>query len=221
MKNISVKLVVLAITLTLITTALVSGTLAKYTRGVSAADSVRVAKFAFNLKQGATQLATQASDTMTLDLFTLNDTGLNDNGGTGNERIIAPGTTKSFTLTVENLSEVDVALSFVLNEVNPGQVPIYYTFNGQRYSSKLSGPYTGDNNGTYGNLAALAAAMGVTLQATDGSTATSGDYTLSWTWAFNTAGTGQTDATDTTLGTAATPANVQLTVAATVTQIDQ
>ncbi|MDX9871491.1 MAG: hypothetical protein RBT41_03605 [Clostridia bacterium] len=221
MKNLPAKLLVLAVMATLITTTLVSGTFAKYVKGITAEDTVRVAKFAFNLTDGTTAFADQsASSTVAVDVFKTTDAGLYDDGDEGT--FIAPGTAGSFTLEVENLSEVDVTASFGLNETNTGSIPVYYTIGAaeQRYSAVLTGAYTGGAGGTYQNLTALATALsGLDLEATDGATATTGSKELHWVWEFNADGTGQSDTTDTALGIDG-DAEIILTVATTVTQKD-
>ena len=218
-KNWILKLAMLVMVLTLVTMPMVSSTYAKYTSSVTGSDTARVAKFAFNIKDGGTTIGTQASTVGTYDIFTYTDAGVYDNG-VNTDKFIAPGTTGSIPVTVENLSEVDVAVTFVLTETNAGGIPVYYTVGveAQRYSAVLTGTY---GTGTYKVLSELATAMaGTTLEATDGTTPTTATYTLNWTWAFDTAGTGQTDALDTALGTAATSSTVKLQIATTVTQIN-
>ena len=217
-KNWVLRLGLLAMVLTLVTMPMVSSTYAKYTSSVTGSDTARVAKFAFNIKDGEETIGSQGSLTGTYDIFTYTDDGVYNNG-VNTQKIIAPGTTGSIPITVENRSEVDVAVTFVLTETNAGGIPVYYTVGAatQRYSAVLTGTY---GTGTYESLSDLATAMaGTTLQATNGTTPTTVTYTLHWTWAFDTAGTNQTDALDTALGMAAT-ATVALQIATTVTQIN-
>jgi len=221
-KDTLVKLAGLAIVLTLISSTLVSGTYAKYTKAVTGSDTTRVAKFAFNLNDGTNTITESQVGTGIFDIFSYTDAGVHSSGEDGT--FIAPGTTGSFALEVENLSEVDITASLALTETNTNNIPIYYTIGAatQRYSAKLTGAYTGDSGGNYKNLSQLATDISTgigTLQATDGATSTKGTVTLNWAWAFNQDGTGQTDADDTTLGIGGT-ATVQLDVAVTVTQVD-
>jgi hypothetical protein len=222
-KNWALRLASMALVLSLVTMSLVSGTFAKYAKAVTGNDMARAAKFAFNLTDADDNvIATQASDTATFPIFNYTDAGVFNNGVNGAEKFIAPGTTGTFALTVENLSEVDVTLVLNLAETNDGDIPVYYTISAapdaQRYSSVLTGSYT---DGTYQDLTALAAALSsATLEASNGATATTADYTLNWVWAFDSAGTGQTDISDTAIGTAGTLPTVQLSVTATVTQVN-
>jgi len=226
-KRWTLRLSGIVLVLTLVTTSLVAGTYAKYVKEVTGSDQVRVAKFAFNLTDGANTLDQTDTSEATFDIFNMAaDTGVYNNGVNG-DQFIAPGTSGTFSISVENLSEVDVSATFVLSETNANSVPVYYTYNGgtQRYSSVLTGSYTdsGAPAGTYQDLAALSTAMaavGATIEATDGTTATTADYDLDWHWAFETAGTQQTNVSDTALGVSAVPPTVKLQVACTVTQLD-
>ena len=220
-KNKIARLAAVMLALTLVSTALMSGTIAKYTAGVTGSDTARVAKFAFNIKDDGTSIGDETSTTGTYDIFTYTDTGVYNNG-VNSDKFIAPGTTGTIPVTVENLSEVDVAVTFGLTETNANKIPVYYTVGSetQRYSSVLTGEYS--DGRSYQDIAALATAMaGATLEATEGTTASAGTYTLNWTWAFESAGEGQTDASDTALGVAYdTPATVELGITATVTQVN-
>jgi len=225
-KDLWVKLAGLAIVLTLISSSLVSGTYAKYVKSVTGADTARVAKFAFALKEGASELATQATDSeATFSIFDYTDTGVYNDGVNGTSKFIAPGTTGSFELLVQNLSEVDVAVTMSASETNASSIPVYYTIGAepQRYSNILTGTYTGDGGGTYKTLADLGTDLGTaagTLQATDNSTATEKTVKINWTWAFTAdAQAGQSDEADTSLGITGT-ATVKLSVQVTMTQAD-
>jgi len=231
-KDLWVKLAGLAIVLTLISSSLVSGTYAKYTNTVSGGQTVRVAKFAFNLKKGAdgsgATLGDQSSssDEAVWSIFDHVDSGLYGSGtiAEGQNRIIAPGTTGSFGVQLQNLSEVKVGVTFTVLETNAGSVPIYYTIGAdtQRYSAVLDGD-TYDGTETYQGMDDFATEMGLqaaTLAAVKaGDAATTKDLSIGWTWAFESAGTNQSDAGDTALGIAGT-ATVKLKVTAAVTQID-
>ncbi len=215
--GLSMKLAAITLVMTMITASLVSGTYSKYTQQVTATDTVRVAKFAFNLKDtGGAHVLTQSSSSGAIDIFKHTDAGVY---GSGSTKIIAPGTTGTLNFTVENLSEVKVGATFVLTETNDSNIPIYYTLgsNPQRYSAKLTGTYSG---GTYASLSALQSAMAIaSINASDGTTPVTNTVDLKWTWAFDSAGTGQTDSADTALGIGGT-ATVTLAIQTTVTQLD-
>ena len=219
-KEWTVKLGLLALILTLVTTSLVSGTFAKYTSQVSGTDTARVAKFEFDVKEGDTEL----EDNTVLDIFGLTDeTAVDQNG----EKLVAPGTKGDFELYVENKSEVDVKAVFELNETNNSNIPIYYTLeeNPQRYSNVLTGAY--DDNGTpdyeeddaiYKDLDALKALLKIDrLDYVDKvpDAKTTYEKTIKWFWAYEDG----RDASDTTLGLNGT-ATVTLAITCTVTQLD-
>ncbi len=216
--SLSMKLAALTLVMTLITASLVSGTYSKYTQQVTASDTVRVAKFAFNLKDGSGgHTLTQSSNSGAIDIFKHSDAGVY---GSGSTKIIAPGTTGTLSFTVENLSEVKVEAAFVLTETNSGNIPIYYTLGTgtQRYSAKLTGSY--DGGGTYASLSALQDAMKIaSINASDGTTPVTNTVDLKWAWAFDSAGAAQTDDSDTALGIGGT-ATVTLAIQTTVTQLD-
>lgn len=210
----------LVLVLTLVSFTLVSGTYAKYTKQVTATDTARVAKFAFDLSDGTNTLDEATAAPVSIDLFKTTDAGLYDNGTNGT--FIAPGTTGSVVLSLDNLSEVDITVAFALTETNAGSIPIYYTIGEgtQRYSAILSGSYGAESYQTLAQMATAVNALAGTVQASDGTTAVSlADITLNWTWAFETAGTGQTDTLDTALGVGGT-ATVKLDIACTVTQVN-
>ena len=208
------RLGVLALVLTLITTSLVSGTFAKYTTAASGTDTVRVAKFDVAVTDGATPFTTATP----IDIFkTVGDTGV------FSDDIIAPGTTGDFDIVISNKSEVKVSATLAFAETNPNDVPIYYVYNTQRYSSVLTGTYTGDNNGSYKTLDALATDMTgspIVMDATNGTTPVTETLALDWFWAFESAGTGQSDPEDTALGTATERPEVTLDITVTATQLD-
>ena len=221
-KNLALRLGALTLLLTLITTTLLSGTFAKYVKQVSGSDTVRVSKFAFNLKDGTNTLSEQTING-TYKIFEYTDSGVYSNG-VNTTKFIAPGTTGVLNLEVDNLSEVNVAATFAFTETNTNSIPVYYTYGAatQRYSAILTGSYTG--GGTYKTLSDLATDMataGAAIAASNGTAPQSVSYAIHWAWAFSTAGTQQTDAADTALGlNYATPPTISLAIATTVTQLD-
>ncbi|MHB1152196.1 MAG: hypothetical protein ACYCWE_15815 [Eubacteriales bacterium] len=91
-KNWLFKLFSIVVILTLISTFLISGTLAKYATSVTAANSVTVAKWVAIFQNNGTGNSVYTS---TFDLIgTLNDTGVNGN-------LLAPGTSGSFNLVYD------------------------------------------------------------------------------------------------------------------------
>lgn len=234
-KDVLVRLAGLAIMLTLISSALVSGTYAKYTQAVTGSDTARVAKFAFNLTSGTTTATQSQVGEASFDIFSTTDGGLYNSGAGAS--FIAPGTTGTLELDVNNLSEVKVSVAFALAETFTNmpdgveKIPLYYTIEGdpQRYSDTLVGVYD-DPDTSYKTLAELGSALATSLPASNGTVAESRRFTLNWTWPFAAqAGvTGQSDLDDTALGIAVATAgslaaapSVKLAVTVTVSQIDE
>ena len=222
------SLMSLLLLFTLISTCLMSGTLAKYISTSTGSDSARVAKWGFD-------------GINTLDIFdNAYGTTVIAAGGASGDNVVAPGTSKAFTFGfASGLSEVTSKITFAISETNAGNIPIVYEFGGSYYSSVLSGTVYLKMPGASaftavtiaGNLAALSTAISATSAYaiippnTNYSTLTGG--TITWYWAFEQDGTSTAggdiatrDTADTALGLAATAATVQLDVALTAEQVD-
>lgn len=186
----------------------VSGTYAKYTSTFTGSDSARVAKWSFNIGGSAANMITNE---FTFDLFnTINDA----NVATGtDETIIAPGTTGSFDIVLQNKSEVTAKYYVVLSETaNAGNIPVEYSTNGTDWKSLA------DINTELKNAEAE-------LAMNAGSDTTK---TIKWRWAFEKANsetdtdTDVRDTADTKLGVDANTTDQTITVKAeiVVTQVD-
>lgn len=103
-KSYASRLGVLAVALTLVTTCLVGGTMAKYTTTAAGTGSGTVAKFDVDIKVNNVDDLAEAE---IKDLFEV----LNNNNVNGNK--LAPGTHGYFDLAVTNNSEVKVEVSEV------------------------------------------------------------------------------------------------------------
>ena len=201
--NRSMKVAIIVIALTLITSCLVGTTFAKYTSSANGTAQAQVAAWSF-LVDGEDIVTT---DSFTIDLFaTINEA----DGTTAEEDVaatyIAPGTGGSVTFEVENTSEVsaDYTISFAVAKTNAGENTIPLEF-------KLG-------TGEWKTADQIA-----TLNVTDGSialadAATPVEYTLYWRWAL-----GDGNANDTALGALAatgTRPTFDVTVSFTATQAD-
>ncbi len=205
------KMVALLAVLCMITSAFVGSTLAKYTTTASGEDTARVAKWAFDIGDNTT-----LQETFTFDLFkTIKDTNGADEddvkAGTGNDHIIAPGTSGEFKFTLTNKSEVTANYGIKYEVTNNSNIPVEFSVdNGTTWKTSLDEVVAGET----------------TKLAMDNGTDSTKDITVKWRWAYE--GTNsenfkssQTDTTDTALGKETT--NVaKLTVKATVTvtQVD-
>lgn len=192
---------------------LVCITLAKYTQTVSGMDSAKVAKFSYTVKDQANNVLSK--DTVTqLALFETADTNVLD--VVGNQKLIAPGTNGSFTITVENTSEVNVEDTFALDLTNTGSIPVYFTYDGKNYSNFLT---TNGANVIDGTIADLSTALSNATSEIPMVTGTQ-DYAINWNWDFNGKYTGQSDIVDTTLGEKTTLDTLELKISTTITQIN-
>lgn len=213
MKNKTLRLSLLVLLLAVITMSVISGTLAKYVESVSATDTARVAKFEYSLSG-------LDKDTQKINLFdTTSDSGIV--GDQTSQKLIAPGTNGSLTVTLTNSSEVAISAGFTLTETNASNIPIVYGYNSKYYSSVIPEGeqvkiHSGDTAiSIEGDLNALAAAVGSSESIGKNGTK---DISLTWAWAFE-GTTTQTNTKDTELGKAGT-ATVKLEVKCDVTQLD-
>ena len=198
----------------------VSGTYAKYTSTVTGTDTAKVAKWAWEINDVA--LAANTT-TYTLDLFST----VKDSNGTATEddmvtssHMIAPGTSGSFQIKVENLSDVDANVSVDFSEDKGTAVSNANI----EYAVKV-----GDGAiGAYGNVDSLDQTV-TELVNTSGSKT----ITVYWRWLYQVQDTGSDpatyddqDAIDTAVGfaaaSAATDADRTITVNAEIklVQID-
>ena len=221
-------LVCLVLMFTLISTCMMTGTLAKYVSTASGTDTARVAKWGF-------------IGINTVDIFSSTyvnaGTVTTVRAANGTDKVVAPGTSGGFTFGLASgTSEVATKVTFAVTETNTSAIPIVYSYGGNYYSNVLSGTaYLKVPDATTftavtiaGNLAALATvfntATAVIPPGTNYTTALSG--ALDWYWAFEQDATNTTganiatrDAADTTLGAAGT-ATVTLNVTVTAEQVD-
>lgn len=178
----------------LVTSYSVSGTYAKYTSTFNGtSDSARVAKWAFEINDGA------VTDSFTFNLFdTVNDTKTSAaetdvKVGEG-ETIIAPGTTGSFDIKLENLSEVNATYTVDYTVTNTNSIPVEFKVGDGEWSTELADVTT---------------PVAVNMGGQD-------SITIQWRWTFEEEGR---DAADTLLGSNGT-AKIEVKADITVTQVD-
>ena len=199
-KNKTMKMVSITLLLVMIALVLVSGTYAKYTSSASGSDSAQVAKWAFNV--GGTDITTK---TFTFSLFsTIKDsdgTSTEDDVATG--KIIAPGTSGSFDIELENKSEVSAKYGINFTITNEENIPVKFSTDGKTWTESLAN-ITADNTATK-----LAQNETKTI-------------TVKWKWDYedtNADTKEATDIADTNLGKAGT-ATISVSAEVTATQID-
>lgn len=210
-KNNSMRIAIVVIALTLITSCFVGSTFAKYTATVTANDTANVAKWDIKVNNG--QIATD-TPSFTFDLFS---NPVKDTDGTSNETdvtngLIAPGTSGSISLVIKNDSDVtaNYAITLVEEIVNGGTAvttsPIEYQVVAGTGAAAADG---WGNAATKLNISSADLAVG----------AEAVTYTVYWRWAIGTDGT-----IDNAIGIAARetgePLGIKVTATINVTQVD-
>ena len=195
-KNKTMRLAAILLVCVLLTTSVISGTFAKYTSQASAYDTARVAKWDIQLNGESI-----AENKFKFDLFdTVNGAGAGDE--TGNDlhvkdgtdvAIIAPGTSGSFAIELQNKSEVTAAYTIDYTVFNPAGIPVKFSVDGT----------------TWGDLADVTDPV---VLAMDASATT---VNVQWKWDFD----GTRDAADTALGLRGAD-TITVTAAITVNQVN-
>lgn len=175
-KNRTLKLGLLALALVLVTTSIMSSTLAKYATSFDGTGTVYVAGWKAILKDGENAQGTEPAGTesVNLDLF---NTIVGNKDVIGGDRKIAPGTSGSFKLTynTEN-SEVDHEVTIEIEKVN-GVIPQNMVFSVVK-DAYISGPESFNLNTT-----PVVTFSEEILAAQDGS---EGTLTINWVWPIET-----------------------------------
>lgn len=201
-KNLWFKLGLFCAALVLVATCFITGAWAKYTKTVTATDSARVAKFAFEVKADEVEMTTT---TQTIDIFgtTLDHikqvSATDKSNKVGADKIIAPGSHGDFKISLANNGEV--ALKFeakCTEEKNADNIPLAFSINGTDYGYDSL------------NAALIAAINGKQIEVD----ADALDVTIYWQWVYE----GGRDTADTDLGTDGT-AKYEVKIAVTATQV--
>ncbi|MCQ2516245.1 MAG: hypothetical protein MJ094_05220 [Saccharofermentans sp.] len=214
----------------MLTSSIISGTLAKYTTSGSSTDSARVAHFGVTVSgAGDTAFATEYN---TDNGTPYSYTGTLSVKSSTTDKVIAPGTTGNLAaISVSGTPEVAVAVTYVADfeigvdadwTVGTGDEAQFYcpivitvgdhVYYGRDYTSAqqfeevVESAIESDLSRTYAPLTTISAAT----------------QAITWAWPYeaNTTYDRQVDEFDTALGNATTPATISLAVTATVTQID-
>lgn len=190
------RLGALALALTLVTSCLTGGTLAKYTTSVDGTGTATVAKWAF--KAGSTDGGTSIS------IFKLTDTTVGTGVAAGK---IAPGTKGEIPIYVD-LTDTEVATEIkvdisVTDDTNNLPDNLKFTLNDKEIDAGIL------KKGIDTNL------ITVSLSAKDAATYKE-KFSINWEWPFNTTGG---DTSDKKNGEDAETSNIKVTV--TGTQLDE
>ncbi len=172
-----------------LTTCAISGTFAKYTSEATVVGSATVAKWSFEV-EGEEIAVTGDATSVNFDLF---ETFTDDNV---KGKLLAPGTTGSFTIDCQNKSEVTAEYTITFEATNTSSIPVEYSVDGKDGWSKDISTL---------NVSTTTAAMNASAATT---------HTFYWRWDFSSNG----DANDTALGIDAPSMTVTATV--TANQVD-
>ena len=194
-------LISFALCLSLIASGMIGAAIAKYISTINGSSNAGVAVWSIEVNDQ--QIASPEAQTFTFDLF---DTLYEEDCTTPelhvSPGVIAPGTGGSFTLKVENLSQVDAELNMVLTEQNENSIPIQYST---------------DRNTWHDDLLFLQYLFTDFFLERETGIAT---QTVFWRWCYTGSGTahaGQADSGDTALGYLALNGEVTLGILADVT----
>lgn len=212
----------------ILTTCAISGTFAKYVKSGSGSDTARVAKFGVTV--------TGTADTFK-ETYAKDDTSAALTGDTvvSTEDVVAPGTSgnmAAFTLSGTPEVAVNVAFKGTLDidanwkdSSDAYYCPIEITVGDTGRTSSTTFKGTDYASADLFEAAVNAEIAKFTKDYEAGTDLSSIDVSanapaISWKWDFDDSGLGTNDSKDTDLGNAAVPAEISLSVTATVTQID-
>ena len=192
-KNKTMRIASVVMMAALLSTCAISGTFAKYTSASTGTATARVAKWDIRLGQSEQHM----TDEFTFDLFnTTYDNEAVKSATT--DKVIAPGTTGSFEINIQNKSEVAAKywIDFTEKKTDPN-IPLQYSTDQMNWETDI-------NKLDIKQEAAFELAIDTTAN----------PVTIYWKWDFN-----GNDTTDTELGTAGT-ATVTVTAKVTAEQVD-
>jgi hypothetical protein len=127
------KIAMLLLVLALVSTVMISGTLAKYTSEYSGQDTARVARWSFGAESGQkTDDLKELSGSGTQDLALFDhkyDQHINQKDG--DDYIIAPGVDGEFILQMSYLADVDADVEITIEKADgSAEVPVKYSVDG-------------------------------------------------------------------------------------------
>ncbi len=242
-KNWTMRVALLIVALSLITSCFVSGTFAKYVTSGSSTDNARVAKFGVTVIGSSDLFATTyAKDDTT---FTLS---ANSVESSNSDKLVAPGTTGSLSkFALTGTPEVAVRVTYDVTSFTIGNnwidkldtTKFYFPITITIVNPTTSPATTTTINGLdYADAASLEAAVIAAIEGTTKDYAANTDlsaaavtadcFSISWAWAFEGAtgsANNQSDEKDTFLGDRAAAdignaGTISIAITAAVTQID-
>ncbi|WP_320920565.1 hypothetical protein [Eisenbergiella porci] len=179
-KNHAARLGALALALTLVSTCLMGGTLAKYTTTVTGTATAMVAKWSFDAKNDGKSISTAS---YSIDLGKTTNRTVYDATDV-KEDVIAPGTEGSFSIIVD-ATDSDVGLAYTIKFSNAQNIPTNLSFyTDKEHNNKITNLFSNENKDFDGIINANGTEKEVTK-------------TVYWMWPF---GSTNNDAADTANG---------------------
>lgn len=130
------RIVGLLLVFVLVTSCFVGGTFAKYASQASGSDTATVAKWSFEV--GGTEIATSTETKITVDLFnTIKDSDRVTNETDVVTDKIAPGTSGSFTININNTSDVTADYVVEIASVELNSVPLEFSLDGNSWVTDI------------------------------------------------------------------------------------
>ena len=204
-ENTIVKFAIFILFFTMVALILVSGTYARYVSTSYGSDTATVAKWVFNVtdKNGnKVNVAGTTAKELEFDIFSTLSGDTSDSIKKVDGSLIAPGTTGSFTVALENASEVKAEFKTKYEVTNASNVPLEYSLDKQSWSSSIADICDSDFTEI-------------------GIGATANTKTIYWRWAFTDAQDEDRDTTDTALAVNTTLPTVTVKATIDVQQVDQ
>lgn len=203
MKNKFMRIASVLLVAVILSTCVISGTFAKYTNTSEGSDSARIAKW--DIKLEGNKMSDSTS--FTFDLFNtiMDSDGANAETDVSNKTddgktVIAPGTSGSFEINLDNDSEVSAKYSIDYTLTNSANIPVEFSVDGTHWYSDIN----------YLDVTGVALAMSETDPA---NTAT---IVVQWHWIFEQGA----DSADTDLGIMSTLPELSVAAEITVEQVD-
>lgn len=195
------RLGALALALTLVSTCLMGGTLAKYVTDVEGTAAATVAKWSFDAKSGGKSISTKEYK---IDLA---NTVYQTEGI--KEKVIAPGTKGSFDIVVDATGS-EVGIGYKIQFSDDKNIPTnlkFYSDSSYSASKEITTLFTPNSPAFQGTINADAVGANKTVT-----------NTVYWQWPYETTGVDGADTADTTAGTA-TDRNMTFKITVTGTQV--
>jgi hypothetical protein len=206
------KIAMLLLVLALVSTVMISGTLAKYTSEYSGQDTALVARWSFGAESGQTDDLKElsGSDTQDLALFDHKyDQHINQKDG--DDYIIAPGVDGEFILQMSYLADVDADVEITIEKADgSAEVPVKYSVDEIEWvgledlAGKIADSIVAEKDFANDLSPAVAGKFRISRVGSDNNEAHKITQTVKWKWDYSVDADG--DTTDTALGEASADA---------------